>query len=207
MIFRSHYIFFLTLLFLGLDNSFAQCNAFAGSDLSICDGDGTNSNYVYLDGTGSLVTDGNIEYEWTVLTEVGDGSWRETLVITSGESDEPDPRFKYPKELASDTEFLVELRVFNDLGTCDDRDTMSVHIKANMCPRADAGNDQTLINGCDYQVTLDGSDSEDPQDEEISFSWSSLDGYDTNFLISDAELAVFEFPDTDITIKMSFFLY
>ena len=204
MISRSHYIFFLTLLFLGLDNSFAQCSAFSGPDLSICDGDGTNSNYVYLDGTSSVVAEGNIEYEWTVLTEVGDGSWRQTLVITSGESDEPDPRFKYPKELASDTEFLVELRVFNDLGTCDDRDTMSVHIKANMCPRADAGNDQTLINGCDYQVTLDGSDSEDPQDEEISFSWSSLDGYDTNFLISDAELAVFEFPDTEADQVFSF---
>ena len=40
------------------------------------------------------------------MTVVGDGGWRETLVITSGESDEPDPRFKYPYELASDTEFL-----------------------------------------------------------------------------------------------------
>ena len=87
--------------------------------------------------------------------------------------------------------------MFNDLGTCEDRDTLKVYIKSNMCPRADAGNDLTMVNGCDSQVTLDGSDSEDPQDEEITFSWSSLDGYDMNFLVSDAEEALFNFPDTE----------
>ena len=82
---------------LNLDLVLGQCNANAGMDMSICDGDGSSSNYTYLDGTGSIVDEGEVNYEWTVLTEVGDGSWQETLVITSSESDEPDPRFKYPK--------------------------------------------------------------------------------------------------------------
>ena len=206
MIGRLHCPLFIALLVLGSRGLYAQCNASAGPDLSICDGDGSNSNYTYLDGTGSEVPEGEIEYDWTVLTVVGDGGWRETLVITSGESDEPDPRFKYPYELASDTEFLIELRVFNDLGTCEDRDTLKVYIKSNMCPRADAGNDLTMVNGCDSQVTLDGSDSEDPQDEEITFSWSSLDGYDMNFLVSDAEEALFNFPYTESDQVFTFIL-
>jgi len=194
----------LLVFILNLESAIGQCNADAGQDLSICDGDGSSSNYTYLDGTGSIVDEGEMEYEWTVLNEVGDGSWQETLVITNSESDEADPRFKYPDELAADTEFLVQLRIYNDLGTCEDLDTVAVFIQSNMCPRASAGDDQTLSNGCDYQATFDGSDSEDPQDEDLTFSWSSLDGYDANFIVSDAVEAVFEFPDTDTDQTFSF---
>ena len=180
-----------------VNNAVGQCLANAGLDIAICDGDGSSSNYTHLDGTGSAVDSGEVNYEWTVLNVVGDGSWQETLVITNSESDEPDPRFKYPKELASDTEFFVQLRVFDDEGSCEDFDTLLVFIQSNMCPRADAGEDQTLSNGCDVQATFDGSDSEDPQDEELSYSWSSLDGYDANFLVSDQVNAIFAFPEID----------
>ena len=40
----------LTVLFF-LDTVYAQCSADAGNDLSICDGDGSSSNYTYLDGS------------------------------------------------------------------------------------------------------------------------------------------------------------
>ena len=185
-------------------SALGQCVAAAGQDISICDGDGSSSNYTYLDGTGSTVDQGEVSYEWVVLNEVGDGSWQETLVITNSESDEPDPRFKYPDELAADTEFLVQLRIYDEEGSCENFDTISVSIQANMCPRANAGDDQILSNGCDNQVTFDGSDSEDPQDEELTYLWSSLDGYDSNFLISDAVDAVFEFPATDADQTFSF---
>ena len=185
-------------------STFGQCVAAAGQDISICDGDGSSSNYTYLDGTGSTVDQGEVSYEWAVLNEVGDGSWQETLVITNSESDEPDPRFKYPDELATDTEFLIQLRVYDEEGSCESFDTISVSIQANMCPRANAGDDQILSNGCDNQVTFDGSDSEDPQDEELTYLWSSLDGYDSNFIISDAVDAVFEFPVTDADQTFSF---
>ena len=180
MNYRLLSILCLTGLFF-VDTVYAQCSADAGIDLSICDGDGSSSNYTYLDGSGSTVSDGDVNYEWTVLNSVGD-EWEETLVITNSESDEMDPRFKYPKELAADTEFLVQLRVYDDAESCEDLDTVKVFIKSNMCPRADAGEDQMLSNGCDFTATLDGSDSEDPQDEEITFLWSSLDGYNDNFI-------------------------
>lgn len=173
------------------------CNANAGLDISICDGDGSNSNYTYLDGSLSTVDVGNINYEWTVLNSVGDGSDDETLVIRSSESDEEDPRFKYPEDLATDTEFLVQLRIFNSENTCEAFDTLSVYIQSNMCPRSNAGEDQQLSNGCDFMVMLDGSDSEDPQGEELSYLWSSLDGLNENFSNPNDVNTSFTFPSTD----------
>ena len=197
-------LFFLTVFF-GLNSIYAQCDADAGSDLSICDGDGSSSNYTYLDGSGSMVSDGDVNYEWSVLNAVGD-EWEETLVITNSESDEVDPRFKYPKELAEDTEFLVQLRIFDDASSCEDLDTVKVFIKANMCPRADAGSDQVLSNGCDFLATLDGSESEDPQDEEISYQWTSLDGFNSNFSSPNSASTNFEFPTTSSDNIFSFVL-
>ena len=204
MNYRVLSILCLTVLFF-VDTVYAQCSADAGTDLSICDGDGSSSNYTYLDGSGSTVSDGDVNYEWTVLNSVGD-EWEETLVITNSESDEMDPRFKYPKELAVDTEFLVQLRVYDDAESCEDLDTVKVFIKSNMCPRADAGEDQTLSNGCDFIATLDGTDSEDPQDEEITFLWSSLDGYNDNFIDPTSASTDFEFPATSSDQVFSFVL-
>ena len=197
---------FLIGLLFSLNFILPQCIADAGEDISICDGDGTSSNYTYLDGFGSDIDGGELNYEWTVLDTVGDGSDEETLVISGSESDEPDPRFKYPDELASDTWFLVELRVFDDSLPCEDRDTVAVFIQANMCPRAEAGNDQVLSNGCDFFAIFDGSDSEDPQGQEINYLWSSLDGYDDNFINPDSAVSTFQFPGTSSDKIFSFTL-
>ena len=146
-------IFFLTFF----QNVYSQsCAADAGSNISICDGDGSSSNYTYLDGSNSTVPEGEVNFEWTVLTIVGNGEDEETLVITNSESDESDPRFKYPDELAESTNFLVQLRVFDDLETCESYDTVEVFIESNMCPRVFAGDDQMLSNGCDIFANLSG---------------------------------------------------
>ena len=188
----------LTLLFLNSQAAYSQeCLANAGLDISICDGDGTSSNYTGLDGENSTLSEGDINYDWTVITVVGNGEWEESLVITNSESDESDPRFKYPKNLNVNTDFLIELRIFNDENTCESFDTVSVSIKSNMCPRADAGSDQILSNGCNLILSLDGSDSEDPQGDEVSYQWSSLGGLDNNFIVSNTASATFEFPSTD----------
>ena len=200
-------IMLMSLLFgfFGNQTLYGQsCSADAGSDLTICDGDGSSSNYIYLDGSASTVLEGDITFEWTVLTVVGDGNWKQTLVITNSESDEVDPRFKYPYELAEDTDFLVALKIVDDSLTCESFDTIQVTIQSNMCPRADAGNDLILSNGCNFTLFLDGSDSEDSQDESISFHWSSLDGYDSNFTSADSSVAEFTFPSTEEDKMFSF---
>ena len=49
---------------LGINYGFAQvCIADAGIDLEICDGDGSSSNYTYLDGSASSISDGDINFE------------------------------------------------------------------------------------------------------------------------------------------------
>ena len=200
---KKVYCFFL-LLILNQTIYSQTCNANAGLDISICDGDGSNNNYTYLDGGLSTVNDGDIEFEWTVLNTVGDGSDDETLVLSRENRQEP--RFKYPEDLATDTEFFVQLRIFNETNTCESFDTISVFIQSNMCPRSDAGNDQQLSNGCDFFVLLDGSNSEDPQNEEISYAWSSLNGFDENFDNPNSPNTSFTFPSTDSDEIFSFIL-
>ena len=77
-----------------------SCLASAGSDTSVCTGDGSQYR-VYLDGSQSYVENGSVNYEWTVLD---DG-----ISISSSQSDEVDPYFKYPDELEVDTDFRIEL--------------------------------------------------------------------------------------------------
>ena len=200
---NKYLLFLCYFIFASLLRS-QTCVASAGQDISVCNGEGS-SHKVYLDGSGSTVSDGDIEYEWTVLTEVEDG-----LEFSSSQEDKAEPYFKYPDELASDTTFLIQLRVYNDEGTCEDFDTLAVFCYANMCPTAEAAiidpsdDDGILSNGCDLIVELDGSDSEDPQDEELSYTWRSLDGYDSNFNVSDSVVGVFIFPDIDLDKTFSF---
>ena len=198
-----HFSIFFLILF---QNVYSQsCTADAGSNISICDGDGSSSNYTYLDGSNSRVPEGEVNFEWTVLTIVGNGEDEETLVITNSESDESDPRFKYPDELAESTNFLVELRVFDDLETCESYDTVEVFIESNMCPRVFAGDDQMLSNGCDIFANLSGLESEDPQGESLVYKWTSLDGYNDSFFTnSDSSVAQFQFPETESDQIFSF---
>ena len=195
-------ILFLTFF----QNVYSQnCIADAGPDISICDGDGSSSNYTYLDGSNSTVLEGEVNFEWIVLTIVGNGEDEETLVITNSESDESDPRFKYPDELAESTNFLVQLRVFDDLETCESYDTVEVFIESNMCPRVFAGDDQMLSNGCDIFANLSGLESEDPQGESLVYQWTSLDGYNDSFFNnSDSSVAQFQFPETESDQIFSF---
>ena len=202
---RSLLILHFAVFLVAIGTAYGQCAADAGDDLSICDGDGSSSNYTYLDGSGSVVPEGDVNYEWTVLNGEGD-DWETTLLISNSESDEMDPRFKYPKELAVDTEFFVQLRVYDDSDSCEAFDTISVFIASNMCPRADAGEDQVLSNGCNFIATLDGSDSEDPQGEVITYLWSSIEGYDGNFASPTSSSTDFEFPVTDSDKIFSFVL-
>jgi hypothetical protein len=56
-------ISFVLLYFSGQFILAQECNANAGLDIIICDGDGSNSNYTYLDGSQSYVNSGAISYK------------------------------------------------------------------------------------------------------------------------------------------------
>lgn len=173
------------------------CVAVAGNDTTVCTGEGSQYR-VYLNGNGSYVDNGIINYEWTVL---GSG-----ISIPSSQTDEVDPYFKYPQDLAETTSFKIELRVFDNDSVCEDRDTIVITCYANMCPRAVAGEDQELSNGCALSAILDGTETEDPEEGALTFLWSSLDGYDSEIQNANSSSAIFNFPLIESDRTFSFLL-
>ena len=178
------------LLFSFIFNAFIYgqvCLSDAGSDMTVCGGKKSGSNYrVYLDGTGSSVVGGLINYEWVSL-DAG-------ISFSTSQSKRAEPYFNYPQDLTQDTEFRIRLRVYDDDENCQDFDTVLVVVQANMCPIPDVGDDLVVSNGCKTTVILDASDSSDPDDSSLNYQWSSLDGYDSNLMNSNSAASSFTFP-------------
>ena len=130
----------------------------AGSDFSVQEGE-----QAQLDGTGSYDNDGDdITYKWVAP----DG-------ITLDDATSATPHFTAPY-VDDDTPYIFKL-VVND-GT-DDSDTSTVTVtvlQLNMPPVADAGADESYMEGS--SVSLDGTGSYDPDSDPLSYSWTSLDG-------------------------------
>ena len=164
-----------------------QCLSDAGQNKTVCGGRKVGSNYrVDLDGTSSFIENGSINYEWLVLDE--------GISISTSQARRPKPYFNYPQNLLEDKEFRIQLRVFDDNQTCEDIDTVLVLCKANMCPIPDAGDDLVFSSGCSFSASLDASNSLDPDDAELNFQWSSLDGLDANILGINSSTSTFTFP-------------
>ena len=105
----------LIFIFLIIFNAFIYgqvCTSDAGQNMTVCGGKKSGSNYrVYLDGTGSSVVGGPINYEWISLD---DG-----ISFSSSQSKRAEPYFNYPQSLAQDTEFRIQLRVYDDDEVCN----------------------------------------------------------------------------------------
>ena len=63
-----------------------------------------------------------------------------------------------------------------------------------MCPIPDLGDDLIVSSGCEVSVSLDASDSSDPDDSNINFQWTSLDGLSENLSSSNEPISSFSFP-------------
>lgn len=132
----------------------------AGGDQTIEDSNGDGSEMVTLDGSGSFDPDGTIVlYEWDVD---GDGTTDHTGVSV-------DVTFTVGTH-------NVTLKVTDDSGA-GDSDGAVITITApqpNQPPIADAGGDQTVTDNDDNgseDVTLDGSNSSDPDGTITSYEW------------------------------------
>ena len=187
---------FMLLFFLIGSLLYGQnCIANAGENMEVCGGKKVGSNYrVFLDGSGSSVPVGSIDYTWE---SVGDA-------INVRDDDEVDPYFNYPRNLSEDTDYIFELTVTN--GTCEDVDTVVVSVKANMCPLPDAGDDLVASNGCDISVSLDGTDSSDPQGDELEYNWTLIGGSGGSISNASSSLATFTFPEINETEDFTFSL-
>ena len=163
------------------------CVSDAGQNMGVCGGKKSGSNYrVYLDGTASSVSGGSINYKWASLD---DG-----ISFSSSQSRRAEPYFNYPQSLAEDTEFRIQLRVYDDDEVCEDFDTVLVMIQANMCPIPDIGDDLVISSGCETTVLLDATDSSDPDNANLNYTWISLDGYSASIENANTSLSTFSFP-------------
>lgn len=130
----------------------------AGQNFSVLEGESAQ-----LDGSASYDNDDDpLTYKWIAPAGVMlDYATTDTARFTAPQVDE-------------DTPYIFKL-VVND-GT-DDSDTATVTVtvlQLNQMPTADAGLDESYIEGS--SVSLDGSNSFDPDNDPLSFNWTSLDG-------------------------------
>ncbi|NPA36739.1 MAG: T9SS type A sorting domain-containing protein [Chlorobi bacterium] len=130
----------------------------AGQDFSVQEG-----QTAQLDGSASYDNDNDpLTYKWIAPSG-----------ITLDDETSATPHFTAPW-VSEDTPYIFKL-VVND-GT-DDSDTATVTVtvlQLNIAPTADAGEDKSYIEGS--SVSLDGSNSYDPDGDPLAYNWSSLDG-------------------------------
>ncbi len=149
-------------------------NAAAGPDQIATDDDGTGSEAITLDGSGSSDSDGTIvSYSWqdggveiatgvNPTVDLAVGSYSITLVVTD-----------------------------NDGST--DSDDLTVNVFPNAPPTAAAGLDQVVTDSDDNgteSITLDGSGSSDSDGTIVSYSWQD----------SGVEIATGVNPTVDLAI-------
>ena len=145
---------------------------------------------IQLDGTGSTDSDGSIaSYAWTVDTDP-DGTWSSATPTVSG---------------LAEGDHTFTLTVTDDDGaTATDTVLIKINAAANIVPVADAGPNQEILANEDgtFELTLDGSGSNDEDGTITSYSWT--DGRITwtgvNPILTEADLDEGEHTIT-LTVK------
>jgi hypothetical protein len=148
----------------------------AGADQTV-----NEATEVTLNGTASDPDGDAITYLWTAP----DG-------ITLSDATKATPTFTAP-ELDADTDYTFTL-VVND-GTVDsaaDEVVITVKDVPNQAPVANAGADQTVDDN--ITVTLDGSASNDPDGDNLTYLWTAPDG----ITLSDATVVNPTFTSLDV---------
>jgi hypothetical protein len=142
---------------------------------------------VLLSGLNSMdLDDGIAAFQWRQIQGVQ---------VTLNSPGEPETTFTTPDVDTSGTALVFELSVTDYSGSTS-VDTCIVNVTwVNLPPRADAGIDQTVNEGS--QVLLDASNSTDPDDGIVSYTWKQLLG--PVVIVSDANSAtpIFVAPDVE----------
>jgi len=158
--------FFVALFFILFSQTVVASQAFAkakaGPDQTVDEGD-----TVILDGSESKLKGGIDIYQWQQV--------KEGPRVVLQKADEAIASFTAP-QISKDVTLTFKLTVISTSGK-KDTDETKVHvldIESNDPPTADAGPDQTVLEKS--AVTLDGSNSSDPDDGIASYQWKQVAG-------------------------------
>ncbi|WP_111657975.1 PKD domain-containing protein [Isoalcanivorax indicus] len=108
-----------------------------------------------------------------------------------------------PLEASAGDVFVFELTLVDEAGLTDSAETRVTVVAApNMPPVADAGPDQTVTGG--EPVTLDGTDSADPDGDIVAFAWTQQSGPAVMLDNADTAQASFDAPLVAETTALRF---
>ncbi len=153
----------------------------AGPDQNVQEG-----NEVTLDGSNSSDPDGNtITYLWEQI---------EGISVTLSDTTSSQPSFTVP-EVGPDGESLKFRLTVTDTGGLKNTDEIIINIINTVNPPvADAGADQNVNEG--ETVMLDGSNSHDPEQGNLTFKWIQISG--VSVTLSDSGIAAPTFVSPEI---------
>jgi len=154
----------------------------AGSDQTVLE-----EATVTLDGSNSSDPDDGIEfYRWKQIAGPS---------VSLSNPEAVQPTFSAPDVGSDGASFTFELTV-TDYGSLQSTDTAIINvIWLNDPPTANAGVDQTVLEKS--AVTLDGSNSSDPDDGIASYQWKQVAGQSVTFSDPTDDQPTFEAPSFD----------
>jgi len=158
--------------------------------------------------------------ENTLVTLVGAGSdpnpddiitysWRQMSgpAVVLNDDDTSTPSFTAPSNVSSDTELVFSLTVSDDKGAHSNIARVSVTVKnINNAPTANAGIDQTANGG--HIVSLDGTASTDPDNDQLSYTWTQTEGPIVVLNDPNSDISTFTAPsdlpeDTELVFSLT----
>ena len=175
--------FFVAMFFILFLQTVAASRVFAdadaGPDQTVNEGD-----TVYLDGSGSTPEDDDDDDEDKINSYLWEQVKGKPKVALTG-ADQPTASFIAP-QVSRDRRLTFKLTIRFASGSKDTDETkVKVLDKKNDSPTADAGPDQNVNE--ETTVTLDGSNSSDPDDGIKSYLWKQITGPSVN--LSDPQTA------------------